>query len=57
MNTEPQELWRGSKLREVFTEEVTLKVGLVMSERVYQVDKSGKVILDSENSTCNRNMK
>lgn len=55
MNTVPQEL--GGDAQRTLYKEVTFQLGLVGCIGVYQADKMGKVILDSENSTCNGGMK
>lgn len=43
--------------REVFIEEVIFELGFVGRVEVYQVDKIGKGILDSENNICSRDAK
>lgn len=51
----PQEL--GGDAQRSLYKEVTFQLGLVGCLGVYQADKMGKVILDSENRACNRGMK
>lgn len=55
VNTVPQEL--GGDAQRSLYKEVTFQLGLVGCMGVYQADKMGEVILDSENRACNRGMK